>query len=1522
MDYRYKAIIANRRIYKEVELPPGVMSVKIGTTSACEARLKKELFFEPFEIDVKRVNGKWLFACSPGIYAGEPNNGVVKIVNKELNHGDEFVIKYQESNQELFTFSFVIDFDFENKTYDRCIDVGGATAILIGGTSNSNIYLNSDLTQNDAFSLAKENGIFCVTDNGTKYGVYVNGVRIDKKRLIGDFDFVAIAGFSFYLRRGKLYTAASDDIRVNGLTYYDMGKEESGFSYPKFNRNTRIKTTIPDDKIEILDPPALPQKPKSNILVSLLPAVMMMGLMVVMFATMSSGGGEINPGMLIFSVGGMGMGIVTSVISIVSNKKDYKKGIEDRQTKYRAYVENKRNEIFSIRQEELLLLNQKYPNSDILLGYVSAFSGDLFDKVPEDEDFLEICVGKGSVDAKREVDFKKQEKIEIEDELVLFPENIANESKKISGAPIVVNLAKANAVGVVGDNNALYDMFKLMLADICIRHYYNDVKLIVGANEQKAQELEWIRMLPHLYNDFMDIRNFISDDETKTAIFEYLYMELSNRESGADKTPHCVVLLYDAMGIHQHPVSRYIKKAAEYGFTFVFFENKKQDLPLGCTEILRLDGNRNSGEKIVTADSKETLNFAYSPIDDNTVSGVTIKLAPVYCEEVSLEGSLTKNISLYELLNIFAADDLDLTQRWNKSQVFKTMAAPLGVKAKGDTVYLDLHEKAHGPHGLVAGTTGSGKSEILQSYILSMGTLFHPYEVSFVIIDFKGGGMVNQFADMPHLVGAITNIDGKEIDRSLLSIKAELLKRQSKFAQYGVNHIDKYIQKYKNGEADIPLPHLIIVVDEFAELKAEQPEFMKELISAARIGRSLGVHLILATQKPSGQVNEQIWSNSRFKLCLKVQTKEDSNEVIKSPLASEIIEPGRAYLQVGNNELFELFQSAYSGASSKMDDNGRIRSFELYELDISGRKRVVYSQKPEKKDGETQTQLDALVEFIARYCKENAIKRLPNICLPPLPEILEIETIEKSVSKDGAMLVPMGIYDDPSNQYQGPAFLDVSTKNMMIIGSAQYGKTNILQFIIRSLASNYSPSEVAIYILDFGSMVLKNFETLKHVGGVVCSYEDEKLKNLIKMITGEIATRKEKLVAVGVSSFLSYREAGYTDLPQILLMIDNLTALRELYMADDDDELIYLCREGIAVGISIIVANSQTSGIGYRYLSNFSTKIALYCNDSAEYGNLFDNCRMQPNNLPGRCVLDIEKRLLECQSYLAFAGEKEIDRVKNMRDFIEATNKAFPDAHAKTIPVIPNLLTADFLAENYPVYASQPYKMVVGLDFANVEPFVLDICNMGALGLCGKENSGRGNFVRGLVRSLTVGDEKPPCEIHIIDDVSRKFADLKTAKGVKSYTLNAASVKDTIKTIEEEMQTRYDYLAEGEDEKLESLPLIVLIIQNNDVAGIINADDELLSAYTLLTSKYKSLKLAIVYANFENTSVSYSSPEPLRMLKDESQFLFFLDLDNVKVMEIPIFAIREFKKPLEIGDAYYVRENDVIKIKTALFSEA
>ena len=223
--------------------------------------------------------------------------------------------------------------------------------------------------------------------------------------------------------------------------------------------------------------------------------------------------------------------------------------------------------------------------------------------------------------------------------------------------------------------------------------------------------------------------------------------------------------------------------------------------------------------------------------------------------------------------------------------------------------------------------TGSGKSEFIINYIMSMALNYHPYEVSFVLIDYKGGGLTGAFENreigmkLPHLAGTITNLDTNEMNRSLASIQSELRKRQRMFneARDKLNEstidIYKYQKLYRNGLIKEPVPHLFIICDEFAELKQQQPEFMEQLISTARIGRSLGVHLILATQKPSGVVDDQIWSNSKFRICLKVQDKSDSMDMIKRPDAAALKQVGRFYLQVGYNEFFAIGQSAWTGAT-------------------------------------------------------------------------------------------------------------------------------------------------------------------------------------------------------------------------------------------------------------------------------------------------------------------------------------------------------------------------------------------------------------------------------------------------------------------------------------------------------------------------------------------------------------------------------------------------------------------------------
>lgn len=1491
MENKYKIIVSGKNFYREFGFPENRREIKIGTGIGSDLRLYKELYFEPVELLFSQRKGVWSLICPENLYISK--GGSRKLVTAELDHGDILTIKYQKSGSDVIQIEFLIDFDNEARKYERAIKLSDSSEVLIGTAGQNQIVLSSRYVKDDLVKLQRSDDGYALMIERTTYGVYLNGIKVQDRCKVKSGDFFSISDFTFYLKKEILWTEIREGMTIKGLSWSDHPNPNR---YPEFIRNTRLKTVLNTDKIEVLDPPAKPQKAKSNLLVSLIPSLGMLltsGLMASMGGTM-----------VLFSLISGGLAIVTAIITTVQNRMDFKKESKERIEKYQKYADNKRMEIMQYRNEERKTLEKIYPDLSAKQSMLKNFSCELFDRQSQDDDFLQVRLGTGNVKASRKVEYKKQERLEVEDDLQLIPEKISEEFLYLPDAPVVCSLKECNSIGIIGKEEYRFSIMKNIIVDLCSRQYYTDVQMFFLALEEHKDRVNWLRFLPNVANEITNSRNIAFDDESRNRIFDFLYKELSRREQEEDGE-HILVFFYDECGFQIHPVSKFTEKLKDLSATFIFMADKKGEIPQGCSSLVFVDSD-SAGRLVQASNQEERTEFTYSAIADADAQKIVNWLAPVYTEEISLESALTKNISLFELFGIYDADELDLRRRWEKSKVYQSMSVPIGVTKTG-IISLDLHDKAHGPHGLVAGTTGSGKSEVLQTYILSVATLFHPYEVSFVIIDFKGGGMANQFRNLPHLLGAITDIDGKEIDRSLKSINAELQKRKRLFAEAEVNHIDKYIGKYKSGEVQIPLPHLILIVDEFAELKAEQPDFMKELISAARIGRSLGVHLILATQKPAGQVDDQIWSNSKFKLCLKVQSQEDSNEVLKSPLAAEIKEAGRAYLQVGNNEIFELFQSAYSGAPEKMAEKDT-KTFTLYEISESGKRRPIFRQKSKKTGESVRTQLEALVAYVDDYCRQNGIRHLPDICLPPLPSKIAYPEIPM---KEGAM-IKIGLYDDPENQIQEAACIDLDNKNTMIIGSSQYGKTNILQSMIRTIAGSSSPDEAVIYILDFGSMVLKNFESLNHVGGVVCSSEDEKLKNLFKLLFAEISDRKAKLISTGVSSYSSYVEAGYTDLSHIYLFVDNLTALIELYL-QDDDSLLHISREGIAVGISVIIANAQTSGIGYKYLSNFATKIALHCNDSSEYVSLFDSAGLQPDNVIGRCVFEMDKRILECQTYLSFEGKKEIDRIDQMKKFITEVNEKYVGKKAKMIPSIPSVLTADLLSQNFMAEAEE-YRLPIGLTYSEVEPFYLNLSQLGIMGLCGKENTGHKNFIHYILDVLESNRKEYPARAVIIDDANRSLECFRNRSIVDTYTLNIDSAAEVISSWHEILASRYEKFVEtgtvGDE-----LELLMLIVQNNDAAKRISDDFELMEQFNEMISRYKGMNFAVLFTGYPNASLSYDAPEPLRIIKQEQHLIFFEALDNLKVFDVSYSDIKANRRRLESGDAYYIKDNTVTKLK-------
>lgn len=1475
MSSRYKLIITSKNLYKEIDIPAESSEIRIGTSPEADVRLRKELFFAPIDITLTKDNSGWSIFCSDNLYLSAGD--IRKLLTKRLNHGDELFVRYQDSNIDVFSLSFVIDFDYEVKQYDLEIDIAGKKKITIGGLSSCDISYSDEYLGKDSFVVENNNGKITVIDSGSRYGVSVNGARIDGSHSVKDYEFFSIVGLSFFYKSGKLYTSSSEKLKITGLTYRTTQKSKSCFEYPHFNRNTRIQYVQPEEDLEVQSAPPKPQKPKKNIVMSLIPSIVMLAMTVVLRGVMGGGGTFV-----IYSAISMGMGIVMSIVTYRNEDKQYKKDTADRIEAYNKYVEEKAAKIEESRSNELRIRELTYQSLDEGIAEAFSFGKRLFERTQGDVDYLHIYLGKGQVESVNQVKFTKQEFADVEDPLAPIPEQISNKYRFIEGAPIVSNFHDSCGIGIVGTASMLQQMLKNISLDVAIRHFYSDLKMIYILDDAHAQSVNWARWLHNVENERLDIRSIACDEESRNLILEDLYAILSERENllreNRDRKfdVQYVVFVSDASEINSHPVSQYLQDCAALGFTFVFFEENEEELPLGCTEIIRLDGDGN-GAVLKSRNGDVISNFSYSAITDAVAESVALKLGAVKVDEVSLEGELTKNITLFEMLGILSVDDIDLAARWESAQVYRSLAAPLGVKNKGQMVYLDISDKsgAHGPHGLVAGTTGSGKSEILQTYILSIATLYHPYEVGFVIIDFKGGGMANQFKNLPHLIGTITNIDGREINRSLLSIKAELVKRQELFSQNNVNHINDYIKLYKAGKVSVAMPHLIMIVDEFAELKAEHPDFMKELISAARIGRTLGVHLILATQKPSGVVDAQIWSNSKFKLCLKVQTKEDSNEVIKTPLAAEIVEPGRAYFQVGNNEIFDLFQSAYSGATVPEGNDSKDRVFAIYERNLWGRKELKYTNKKDKKKGDSVSQLQAIVDYVSDYCAGHGISRLPGICLPSLADRITTDSLDYANADALEIAIPIGIFDDPEQQKQGEVVLELSKDNVYIVGSAQMGKTVMLQTICYGLMRKYTPKQVNMYLVDCGSMVLKMFENSNHVGGVVLSNEDEKCKNLFKLLNTIVVKRKKVLSSKGVGNFAAYLEAGYDDMPMIVVAIDNMAAFKE-YFPDQADELNRLSREAQGVGISFIISAATSNALSYRTQANFGKKLVLNCNDPGEYSNVFGHCKVTPKENPGRGLLMADKRILEYQVAMFGKDAREADRSKALMEYIEQRNSECSGKAVK-IPMVPDKLSlAATMAEDVVAFRNKGI-VPVGMNFATVALTSLNIATNGSISLLGDSDS-REAFVRNFMVTLSKTAIFHNVNALVVDDRFKKLRDCETYGFVRQYTADAAEGLSMISDFCDEIRRRKD--DEDNDD------IILLVINNVDLLRKINADKNDSKELALALKSAAEASAFIVLSGIDNQPVGFNASELLKAIKEERRAILFAPITENKMFEL------------------------------------
>lgn len=1517
-------IIFNNRFYKEIDIDSlDIDNITIGNRDEYDIRLNMDLN-EEFNIRLQRTNSYWELIEGVNTYC--VINGI-KATRKKLLHGDQVSVKFTENKYELFKINFFLDFTSGRENYDKVIYMEDREVISIGSDASNYIYIQDELVDRQHSEIKREkNGAYYINDLNSRYGVYINGKKVNGKTILNDNDFIIICGYKLLFVKNKLLTSNYNDrINVRELRVEIPSFARSALQYPEFIRNPRYIYNLPTDEIEIVTPPKRADKPGMQSFLALIPTLGMMGLML-------SNPSMSGSGRSYYYVGMFGVTALSTMIMYGVERRRFRVETKKRKEMYLNYIDEQKNIIKDLYNEQIRISKILYPNNEETISIVSDFKPRLWEKNIEDEDFLNISLGYGRVPTTFSVKIPKEEWGQTEDDLILKPKEIKEEYSAVDKMPIEINLIEEKGMAILGDSEWVRNFVYNLLTQIAAYHYYEDVKIVFIYDKNEGENWQWIRWLPHVWSDDKNIRFMAEGKESAHLICGVLNDFMQKREEAANKSnskgakakPHFLIFVTNPDLIDREYFSKYLEGRYSLGFTPIFLYKHMEHVPNNCSTIINIK-EESRGEIMHVNNAEKVVEFNYEAIGKNDYEYFSRRMAPIYVKKSFSENSLPKMYTLFDLYGVNTSKELPILKNWKQNEVFKSMAAPLGVNISGEIVELNLHEKYHGPHGLVAGTTGSGKSEILQSLIISLAVQYHPHDINFILIDYKGGGMANLFKSLPHLVGTITNLDGNQINRSLIAIKSELKRRQRKFAENNVNHIDSYLKLYKEGKVSEPIPHLIMIADEFAELKSDQPDFMKELVSTARIGRSLGVHLILATQKPAGVVDNQIWSNSKFKLCLKVQDASDSKEVLKTDLAANIVEAGRAYFQVGNNEIFELFQSAWSGAKKVEDDDVSKNEIEISEVSIEGIRRAIYSSKEENKNKKVVTQLEETINTIKYLSERIGIERLDGPWLPPLEEIVYLDDLFAKYKNtiDRENITPIiGFYDDPEGQLQDVFKLDITEEgNALIIGAPGYGKTTLLQTILTSLMLTYTPKEVNIYILDFGTRVLKIFERAPQVGGVVLQEEEEKLENLLRFIKKEINKRKDVFANLGVGSLKAYKEATGKEMPHIVIMIDNYIALKEIYEKLEED-FIFIAREGSTIGVSLIITASNLGSLRYKLTSNFKNNLVLTCLDKAEYSNLFGSLKVVPSGIKGRIIFK-DERVKEAQIALPVKKQSDLDRVKELTSIIEKLSVKIT-SRAKAIPYVPEVLYLnDILDYMKKEELEGSFNIPCGMSEREVEYRFLSLLEHPILTIIGQPKMGKSNFMRSAALSFINNRENS--KIYAMDSKSLGLRQLRGVEGI-NYSIEKEEIQRGIKEIREALIERDNIIKEAlldsdntrsEEEILEDHSNIAVLIDDID-SFVASCEKEELEFMASIISKYRNLKVSIIVCGAEDKfkNLVYSC-EFAKKLKEEQCGLVFDSLNNQRFFDAQL-RYGEKERSIEKGDAYLVIKNSFERIKTPL----
>jgi len=929
----------------------------------------------------------------------------------------------------------------------------------------------------------------------------------------------------------------------------------------------------------------------------------------------------------------------------------------------------------------------------------------------------------------------------------------------VTPSPLAADLRRG-PLGIAGDRTAALALVRSVVASFATLRSPRDASIVVICPDDAAGEWDFVQWLPHAHPTPEGPVALGNSDDTRRERIRELTVALEHRlragdQRGAASFEDILVVVDGARDARMLPgMVPLLEQGAARGIHIVAIDSERARLPEEARSVVEIDPADPSVARIETGGG-------FHPVV--LLDGMSIlraeRVARSLCSLRHVSGVgddaiLPDTVRFVDLMRVDLDDTAPLVKRWT-TQPRNTFVV-VGATGEGEFA-VDISRD--GPHALVAGTTGSGKSEFLQTLVVSLALANRPDALNFVLVDYKGGSAFADCERLPHTVGMVTNLDARETERALASLEAELKRRERVLRDMGAKDVDAAWAKDADTAAARGMARLMIVIDEFAELRTELPEFIDGLVRIARVGRSLGVNLVLATQRPSGVVTPEMQSNISLRVALRVTDRSDSSDVLGSPEAALISPstPGRAFLRTGPSSAPVAFQAARvagirPGVQRTVRLAPRKAPLRWDTLGYPAKFPPVSSGGGEITDHD-DTDLRALVALINAAAQELGIRRNPSPWLVPLPNVLPLERFQGEAVPEPAIV--LGLEDVPGEQSQRPLLWDARTaSHVLFIGGSMSGRTSALRLMSAQLIQQFSPADLHLYVIDFGNGALLPLVDAPHTGAVVTQLDADRLPRLVQGLLEDLARRQAVMAGAGVGHISEQRaQAAPADrLAYAVVVVDGwermLSTMNPDQLVTFRDQFMRILREGPAVGVRVLVTGDR--GVSGDKITSFvDEQYVLPLRDLSDYRTAGILAKDVPTDLPpGRVLFGAtaaEAQLAALSRDVAGEAQttllrRTVEHVRDHFDQFAALGQLPRPMRVDPLPSYMSLTEALSLPLGDAGPATGP---VVGVGGDVLSRFTFDWPGAGGFLVTGPRRSGRSSALAAIVHQLASARTTP-----------------------------------------------------------------------------------------------------------------------------------------------------------------------------------